>query len=116
MAVIIREGQEILWGTSSAGTVTQGKILSADRTRDSKVHEQEDENGETYSLVFYDPKDEVEIEVLAKPGATIPAPGDALTVGGVASLYVLRASEKWSSNNSKKISISARTVTPGSGT
>ena len=110
MAIAIKLGQNIQWGTSGAGTVTQGKILSCDSSSQAKMFEQEDENGETYSVVFYDETAEVTLEILAAPAATIPAVGSELTaVGGVATgLLVTKASTAWKTNTTVKFSVTAK--------
>ncbi len=106
MAVDIKFGQEIVWGTSSAGTLSHGKILSADSKSTAKKFEQEDEDGELYSMVIYDQREEVTVEVLANTTAVKPAIGDLLTIAGVTDMIVIDSSEKWATGQSKKFSIS----------
>lgn len=109
MAVEIKLGQEVIWGASSAGTLTnQGKILSASKKKASKLVEQEDEDGETYSVIFYDQTEEATIEILSKTAATIPDPGDLLTVVGVTDMLVIDAEEKWTAGQTKKISLTVK--------
>jgi hypothetical protein len=104
MAVAIKYSQQIVWGTTGAGTLaSQGVILSASRKRTSEVFEQKNANGENHSVIFYDPKEEISVEVLAAPSATVPVPGDEVTVAGVTAALVLDAEEVWSNNDAKKI-------------
>ena len=108
MAVEIKLGQEVVWGTSAAGTLSHGKILSADKKNGSKMAEQEDEDGETYSVIFYDQTTEATIEVLCNTSATLPEPGDALTVVGVTDMLVIDAAFKWAAGQTKKLSLTLK--------
>lgn len=109
MAVEIKLGQDVVWGTTTAGTLAnQGKILSISKKKGSKMTEQEDEDGETYSVIFFDQTTEGTIEVLAKPTATVPDPGDAISVLGVTDMLVLDAEEKWAAGQTKKISMTVK--------
>ena len=111
MAVSIKLGADIQWGTSGAGTTaTLGKILSCDSEDSSQIFVQPDENGETYSLVFYDETAEVTLDILAKPAASKPAIASEITaVGGVATgLLVTKSRESWRTNDSVKFSVTAR--------
>lgn len=104
MAVAIKYSTQIVWGASTAGTLTeQGVILSASRKRTSEVFEQKNASGENHSVVFYDPKEEISVEVLAKPDSTVPSPGDEVTVAGVTAALVIDAEEVWSNSDAKKI-------------
>lgn len=104
MAVAIKYSTQIVWGASTAGTLaSQGVIVSCSRKRTSEVFEQKNADGENHSVVFYDPKEEISVEVLAKPDATVPAPGDEVTVAGVTAALVIDAEEVWSNTDAKKI-------------
>lgn len=103
MAATIKYSQEIIWGTTGAGTSTMGVILSASRKKTSEVFEQKNAIGENHSVIFYDPKDEISVEVLAKPEATVPEPGAEVTIVGVTAALVLDAEEVWSNSDAKKI-------------
>lgn len=108
MAASIKLGQDVVWGTSTAGTLAQGKILSLSKKSGSKLFEQEDENGETYSVIYYDPTTEVQVEVLVKSAATIPAPGDVVTVAGVTDMLVLDSEQKWQAGQTKKLALNLK--------
>lgn len=105
MSVAIKFGQDVVWGTSEAGTLTHGKILSVTSKSTAKKFEQEDENGELYSMVIHDQREEVTVEVLAKPAAIKPAIGALLTVAGVTDMLVMDSEDKWSTGQTKKMSI-----------
>ena len=109
MAVEIKLGQDVVWGTSSAGTLAnQGKILNISKKKGAKMTEQEDEDGETYSVIFFDQTTEATIEILAKSASTVPDPGDAITVTGVTDMLVLESEEKWVAGQTKKISMTVK--------
>lgn len=109
MAVAIKYSTEIIWGASTAGTLPDvGVILSASRKRTSEVFEQKNANGENHSVVFYDPKEEITVEVLSKASATIPVPGDEVTIAGVTAALVIDAEEVWSNTDAKKIRLTLK--------
>ena len=81
--VDIKFGDDIIWGTSTAGTLSYGKILSCTSKSTAKKFEQEDENDELYSMVIHDQREEVDVEVLAGTEAAKPAIGDEVTIAGI---------------------------------
>ncbi len=105
MSVQIKLGDDLIWGTEEAGTLTQGKILSCESKSGGKMFEQEDENGETYSVIFYDDTEEITVEVLAGEEATKPARGDEIDIAGVTDALVTESADKWSAGATKKMSI-----------
>jgi hypothetical protein len=109
MAASIKYSTEIVWGASGAGSLSGvGVILSATRKQTSEVFEQKDANGENHSVVFYDPKEEITVEVLAAATATLPAIGSEATIAGVTACLVIDVEEKWSNTDSKKISLTLK--------
>ena len=108
MAASIKLGQDIVWGTTSAagtGSAALGKIISIESKSTSKVHEQPDEDGELYSMVMFDQKEEITVEILAKPSVTKPAVGSTLTIAGVTDAIVMDSTEKWANQEGKKFSL-----------
>jgi hypothetical protein len=110
MAVQIKLGTDIIWGTSSAGSglSAYGKVLSATSKSGGEVFEQKDENGETYSVVFFDDTEEITVEVLSKTAATKPARGTSLSIAGVTGALVIDSEDKWSAGATKKIGITLK--------
>ena len=106
MSVSIKLGTEIIWGTSSAGTLTHGKILSCKSKSTAKLFEQPDEDDELYSLVIHDQREEIEVEVLAKTATTKPAIGTELAIAGVTAAIVTGSEENWQVGQTKKFTIS----------
>lgn len=107
MAADIKLATAITWGTTGAGTVSQGKILSCTKKNTAKSFEQPDEDGELYSLVLYDQRVEVSLEVLATATPSLPDVGDAIAVGGVADMIVTEAEIAWKVGDTVKLNITA---------
>lgn len=105
MAAEIKLGQDVTWGTSAAGTLTCGKIISCDVKNTAKAFEQTDEDDELYSLILHDQRKQINVEVLAKNAQSVPEPGDLVTVGGVTDAIVLESSEKWAVGTTKKFAM-----------
>lgn len=109
MSVAIKLGTDVVWGTAglAPGTTisTIGKILSCTSKSTAKVTEQEDENGELYAAIFSDQREEVTLEILAKPSAAKPVPGSLITVAGVTDFIVKESDSKWSSAASQKFTV-----------
>lgn len=108
MAATIKYSQEIVWGASTAGTSTLGVILSCSRKSTGEVFEQKNASGENHSVIFYDPKEELSVEVLAKTDATLPAQGAEVTIGGITAALVIDAEEVWSNTDAKKIRLTLK--------
>lgn len=106
MAVEIKLGTDIIWGSSTAGSLACGKILSCSSKSTAKKYEQMDEDDELYSLIFHDQREEITVEVLAKTAQAKPAPGSTLNIAGVTAAIVTESEEKWSAGDTKKFSIS----------
>lgn len=106
MSVAIKLTDEVVWGSSGAGTVSAGKIISCNKKSTVKQHEEPDEDGEPYSLVLYDQREEVTIEILAGKTATQPATGSTITVAGVTDIIVTEAETVWKRGDTKKFQVS----------
>ncbi len=110
MSVSIKLATDVIWGTSGVtlgtGISTVGKLLSFDSKLITKNAEQGDESDELYAMIYYDNREEITLEILAKSAAAKPSPGDAITVNTLV-YYVKDSSEKWASNAAKKFSVTA---------
>ena len=109
MAVSHKIATTVVWGSSTAGTLSEGKILSCEKKNVSKSVEQLDENGELYSFIFHDPRTEVSLEVLATASSVRPAVNSTITVAG-GNFFVSESADKWTAGDTKKISISGWAV------
>lgn len=109
MAVSHKIATTVIWGTGTAGTLAEGKLLSVEKKNVSKTVEQLDENGELYSFIFHDPRTEVTVEVLATATSVRPAVNSTITVAG-GTFFVSESADKWTAGDTKKISISGWAV------
>ena len=114
MSVAHKTSTICTWGTSSAGTHASGKMLSFEKKTTAKQFEQEDENGELYSLVLHDRREEISVELLATSSSVRPATGTTFTIVGTPSVdyIVTESADKWSAGSTKKISVSAYRSVP----
>lgn len=107
MSVEIKLSTAVTWGSSGAGTVSAGKIISCNKKSTVKQHEDADEDGEVFSLVLYDQRQEVTLEILATNVSTEPAIGSTISAGGVVDLIVTEAETVWQRGNTKKFNVTA---------
>ena len=114
MAVAIKLGTDLIFstsGTGGAGTSTLGKILSCTSKSGGKELEQEGDDGQTYSLILFDDREEISVEILAGASAVKPARGALVTIAGVTDALVIDSEVKWQSGQTKKISMNLRKYT-----
>lgn len=107
MAASIKYSTDVTWGATGAGTLSYGKILSCTRKLTAKQFEQADEDGELYSLVLYDQREEISLEVLAKATQTKPAIGDVITIDSVTDIIITEAEIAWKQGDTVKYNITA---------
>jgi hypothetical protein len=93
------------WGTAGV-TSDLGIVVSARKSDNSEVYNLKDATGDVIAHIFYDAKQEVELEIMAKDASVNPEAGDAITIAGVAAV-VLSAETRWQSEDMKKISVTA---------
>ncbi len=87
-----------LWSTDGE-TSTLGTVLSVRLVNTADREPLPSETGETEGFLLYDERDELELEIAMKSGATMPALGAALTVlgsaGKVLSAEKVRQYKQW---------------------
>jgi len=125
MSVEIKLGADIRWGTTSAGSVPLGTVVSVGRAVGPKETEILDENAETYAVVFEDIQHRVTLEVICKdtwqdgefvsatecPESGVVLTGDAETgIVGAYGILVSSATEMWRNNDVCKFAITGRAV------
>ena len=106
---IVSNTRGVTWGTSgsaSGGGIGSGIITRARVRKDGKTFELPDENAETITVVLHDEKSELQVDVDAGTGTTLPNRGDTLTVYGVAG-KVLSAEKVGAIGAVQKLSITA---------
>ena len=102
---IIKLGIEITWGAPDALGASKGIVVSCETKSTVKTKEMLDATGGLASMVFYDQREEVNVEILTTTTATIPTVGDELAIGGVTAVIATEVTEKWSTGDGKKLSI-----------
>lgn len=88
----IKGGVDVVWGvddTSTLGIITN---VSIDKSGENELlHNQQ---GAVDGVVFYDEKTAVKMTVMAKAAASLPAPGESLTIGSVTGLVMSTTESK----------------------
>ena len=105
MSARIKGNNTIIWGAGSVSTM--GKIQSGSKKLGGDKVELLDENGEVFSAVYFNDKNECEFEAIFLAAVILPARGDAITIAGVVNALVDDLEEKWSNNNAKMFIIRA---------
>lgn len=105
MAAIIKGNSTITWGAGTGAAL--GKVQSASKKTGSDKIELLDENGEVFTVVYFNEKKECQFEAIALSAATLPAIGDTITIGGVSSCLVDSIEEKWDNKTAKMFTVTA---------
>jgi hypothetical protein len=105
MAARIKGNNTIVWGAGDAGSL--GKIQSGSRKLGGDKVELLDDDGEVFSAIYFNDKNECEFEAVFLSTVTLPERGDTITIGGVANALVDDLEEKWANNNAKMFTIRA---------
>ena len=102
---LLATNTEVVWGTEGI-THASGIVDRYEQNQTSKEKTLPGPNGITKAVVKYDKTTKATLEVYAKPDATIPDVGDAITItGGITAGIVDSAKELWATEDFKKISI-----------
>lgn len=94
------------WGCTGAGTSALGILQSARRRKASEEYKVKSPTGKTLAHLFYDHRDEVEMEVIALDAAALPNIGDSFTVAGVTAV-VTGCEEGWQQEDFCKFTVTA---------
>jgi hypothetical protein len=97
------KGQAAVWGIESAyQSLQSGLVRSVTRKATGEKDYIYDYEGFTITEVFFDDREEVELEVICKSDTTAPADGDTLTISTVAFL-VQDSDIAWEQRGWKKL-------------
>jgi hypothetical protein len=101
-------GKSAIWGvTATTGdTLASAKIVSMSVKNTIEKELLLNSVGETAGLCLYDPKTELQIEVICESSVTPPTIGGDFIVNGVTGT-VLDVETKWENKGWKKLSVSA---------
>jgi hypothetical protein len=94
------------WGVGGAGTSALGIVQSARRRKASEEYKLKNPSGKTIAHLFYDHRDEVEMEVIALDAAALPNIGDSFAVAGVTAV-VTGCEEGWQQEDFCKFTVTA---------
>ena len=105
MAAVIKGNNTITWGAGDAASI--GKIQSATKKTGGDKVELLDENGEVFTVVYFNEKNECQFEAIFLSTVTLPVIGAEITIGGVEDCLVDSIEEKWDNKNAKMFTITA---------
>jgi hypothetical protein len=105
MAATIVGDNTITWGAGDGAS--SGKVQSASRKHGGDKLELLDEDGEAFTIIYFNNKDECEFTAIFLTGVTLPDRGDTITIGGVANCRVDDYDVNWENTNAKKFTIRA---------
>ena len=101
-------GEDVVWGAEGL-TDIYATCLTGTLKKAAKKADIPNDTGGTRGYVIYDVDYSAQMEGLFKAAGTLPAVGDAITVGGIP-MHVMDVEEKAANNDFKKLSVSAETT------
>lgn len=97
------KGQAAVWGIETAyKSLQSGLVRSVTRKVTGEKDYIYDEEGFTIAQIFFDDREEVELEVICASGTAAPANGDTLTISSIAFL-VQDSDLAWEQRGWKKL-------------
>ncbi len=107
MTYTITGNGNITFGTGEIAAATIGTVTSGGRKKAGEQLELKDVNGNTFVVIFFDDKDECEIEAILDADYTPPARGDFIDLCALTDLIVKDWDLKWANTKEKGITIRA---------
>lgn len=95
----------VIFGTG--GLFATGIVLSASVMLDGDILELKDNTGFVYCVVYFNDKNECEIQIILKTDTAEPVRGDNITIGGVADCLVKNAKKEWEDAGEAKYTLQA---------
>ena len=105
-APVIKGDSTILWGTNS-GTTLAGLIVSVKNQLTGEMVEVPDNNGFTVAVVYFNDKNECEVEMIIQTAAPTLARGDYVTIMGIANCQVQDITLSWEQKGVRKYNVKA---------
>lgn len=96
---------DVEFGTAGVGYSAIGVIVSASRKEGGDKLEIKDREGRVYVVIYFNDKDECEIEVIFETGVTVPSRGDAIDVCGVVDVLVDEIEHVWENEKERMLKI-----------
>ena len=98
---VIKGDTTVLWGTAGGTTIT-GIIVSVRDTLTGEMVEVPDNNGYSVAAVFFNDKNEGEVEIVVQTSAPTLKRGDNTTIMGVSGYLVTEVEKMWEQKNVRK--------------
>lgn len=105
---VINRGRAVIWGIESAAgdTHSAGLIVGQGHGKAGGTAFVKDQEAHTVGEIFYDDKDECDIDVDCESGTALPERGDDVTIDGLECI-VQDCSLKWENEKIKRLNIKA---------
>lgn len=108
MATQVKIGDNVVFGlTDLTAPTTFGTVVSCDIGDEAQVFEDQDGDGDTKTVIWYDFTRGGTLEIIAKPTQAAPYVGDPMTINAVI-FRVMKVSTKWARKDSKKFSVEVK--------
>ena len=99
---IIGDGN-VVFGTDDVGYTTIGQIQSAGKKTLNEVLELKNRYGNTFVVILFDGRKEMDIESIFDADYTIPANGDLIDIFGETNCIAMDTEEMWANGKEKRI-------------
>lgn len=96
---------DVEFSSDGAGYTAIGVIVSATRKLGGDKLEIKDRQGNVYAVVYFNEKNECEIEVIFETGVSVPERGDAIDVCGVTDVLVDEVEHMWENEKERMLKI-----------
>ncbi|MGC3991695.1 MAG: hypothetical protein QM796_18790 [Chthoniobacteraceae bacterium] len=94
----------IQFGTGELGT-TYGVIVSASNKLGGDKLELKDEHGNVFVVVYFNDKNECEIQVIFDSGTALPVRGDNVSLAGLTDVLVDEVTQNWANEKEQQATI-----------
>lgn len=105
---VVNRGRAAIWGIEVGGsdTYAAGLVVGQRHGKESATAFVKNQEGHTVGEIFYDDKDQCDIDVDSESGTTLPDTGDDVTIDDVECI-VQSAELKWENEKIKRFSLKA---------
>ncbi len=100
----ILNGASVIWGTEA--DKTEGTVIDSNVEDTAQFEKVENNQGAVVGVVVYDTETVATISILAKSGATKPAIGSSISIGGVLA-WVTKSAIAAGNKTASKINVTA---------
>lgn len=100
--IIIGDGDVVI-GTEAVGYTAIGEIQTANKKTLNELLELKNRYGNTWTVVLFDGKKEMEVEAIYDTDYTLPDNGDLISIFGETEVIVLSTEEMWEQGKEKRV-------------